>query len=103
MQKLEDWLVKNIKNVEAYLESSQKPTTKLLGEHRQRQKVGNYLHKIAPPQAFNWALNSPPERAENQHHAETIQSIRNASKLTGFNKTWDIPEYHEYLQFHNVN
>ena len=78
MQKLEDWLVENIKNGEAYLEPSQNPTIKIFCEHSQGPKVGNYLHQIAPPQAFNCALYLPAERAEDPHNVETIQSIRKA-------------------------
>ena len=48
--------------------------------------------------------------AENPHHAEASQSTHNANKLTGCNKTraqnqrklQNRPEYHKYLQFHNI-
>ena len=52
---------------------------------------------------------SPP--AENPHHAETSHSTRNANNLIGCNKTraqnqrrpQNRPEYHKYLQFHDIN
>ena len=52
---------------------------------------------------------SPP--AKNPHHAETNQSTRNASKLTGFNKMraqnhrrlQSSSEHHKYFQFHNIH
>ena len=60
-------------------------------------------------QEVKFVQKSPP--AENPHHAETSQSTRNASKVTGCNKTraqnqkrpQNRPDYHKYLLFHNIN
>ena len=60
-------------------------------------------------QELKSAGKSPP--AENPHHAETSQSICNADKLTGCNKTQaqnqrrppNRPESHKYLLFLNMN
>ena len=51
-----------IYNIYIYIEPSRKPTMKLFRKHNQRPIAGNYLRKIAPPQLFDWALNTPPER-----------------------------------------
>ena len=35
---------------------------KLFRKHSQQPKAVNYLYKITSSQAFDWALNAPPER-----------------------------------------
>ena len=60
-------------------------------------------------QELKFVQKSPP--AENPHHAETSQSTRNESKVTGCNKTraqnqkrpQNRLDYHKYLLFHNIN
>ena len=60
-------------------------------------------------QELKYVRKSPP--AKNPHHAETSQSTRNASKLTGCNKTQvqnqrrpqNRPEFYTYLLFLKIN
>ena len=49
-------------NKNAYLKSSKKPKMKFFCKHSQRPKAANYFQKIAPPQAFHWGVNAPPEQ-----------------------------------------
>ena len=60
--KLEDWLIKNIKKGAEYLEPIRTSPMRLFCENSKQQKAANYFCKIAPPLAFDWALNARLER-----------------------------------------
>ena len=35
---------------------------KVFHGHSKWSKAANYLRKVAPPQAFDWTLNAPPDQ-----------------------------------------
>ena len=75
------------------------------------QKVLNESVKSVKkvPKVLESVRKSPSN--ENLHHTKTSHSTCNANKLTGCNnmqaqnqrRPQNRPEYHKYMQFHNIN